>query len=115
MAPSLDPELDEFLRKWELEPGPDMNEVKELPTTLRMWRWDVSRTREQLRRMVDANFAPSWLNCTLTETHSSWGLVTDLTIVVKGKRQYVVEFDQRLKRMLFGSEYQTDYWDKHDY
>jgi hypothetical protein len=38
-----------------------------------------------------------------------------LVVVVKGERRYVVEFDMRLKRMMFGPNYRTDYWEKHDY
>lgn len=110
----LDPELDKFLAEWAKKPGPDMNEIKELSTTLRMWRWDVSRMRDQLCRMVDANFAPQWLHCVLTEKHSWWGLVTDLTIVVRGERRFTVEFDQRLKRTLC-PDCKTDYWDERDY
>lgn len=113
---SLDPELDKFLAEWAKKPGPDMSEVKELSTTFRIWCWQVRGLREKLCRMVDANFAPQWLQCTFDEKdYAWWGLAVELTVVVKGERRYTVEFDMRLKRMLFGPNYRTDYWKKHEY
>ena len=118
MTPSLDPELDVFLAEWAKKPGPDMSEVKELSTTFRLWVWQVRALREKLCRMVDAKFAPDQLLCTFSEKdHAWWGLAVELTVVVKGERRRTVEFDMRLKRMMFGGPdvYKTDYWDKHEY
>jgi hypothetical protein len=76
------------------------NRDKETTThfPIRAWRWEVPRVQRELAELVDAHFAPSQLQCTLTVDHE-FIIFSTVYLKATGKWRDVDELGRLLEDM----------------